>query len=264
MGRVSCEVAIEPRTIADAQRVRWQVYAEEERLLPARAGEGRHQIDARDVDDGTIHLVAYVDGQPAGTVRLLEGRRGTPTASHFGLDLEDKFDLRDFAAADIVPAEVTRYCVMRRYRGAGVAMALHAALQVVSRSRGITHWVAAANMQTDFEDDAALAYRLLRARGLTDSVLRAWPRAATARPIAPHRPFYTDGQRAQARSGDSRGLPIPPILALFAMRLGARYVGAPAYDGHFNVFALPLVVTLRRNSICTSPPRSLFPMSEES
>jgi hypothetical protein len=34
------------------------------------------------------------------------------------------------------------------------------------------------------------------------------------------------------------------VLALFAGKMGARYIGPPVYDRDFNVFATPLAVEL--------------------
>jgi hypothetical protein len=37
---------------------------------------------------------------------------------------------------------------------------------------------------------------------------------------------------------------MPRTLSLYANKMGARYVGPPAYDPYFGVFALPLVAPL--------------------
>jgi putative hemolysin len=233
-----CVIARTEQEIIDAQRVRWKVYVEEEELLPASAGSDGREIDARDDCEGTTHLLVYDGLEPVGTVRLLEPSGG------LGLDLESKFDLGALSAPGIAPAEVTRFCVLRRYRCTGVTTALFSGLHEESARRGITHWVAGANMGTDCADDAALAYRVACEQELMSPRFHTEPRAHELTATARQRRCYTDEQRLRARGGDLAGLELPRTLSLFAKRMGARYIGSPAYDAYFNVFALPLVATL--------------------
>ena len=241
-----CATAHTPRQIADAQRVRWRVYGEEEHLLPPSAAvEDGREVDARDADDAAVHLVVYAGDEPVGTVRLLLARSGAGArpGGRLGLDLDANVDLGALCEAGVVAAEITRYCVLRRYRCTGVAKMLYGALQTESRRRAITCWLAAANMETDYAEDAALAYELLRARNLVDARWRAEPRRAHAVRSQRRRPWYTDEQRRRAASGDGANLPLPRTLTLFAIRMGARFIGPPMYDDYFNVFALPLVAS---------------------
>lgn len=233
------------REIVDAQRVRWRVYGEEERLLPPSACREGREIDVHDQDPDTVHILAYVRGEPVGTVRLLPARPMHRRArGGFGLDLESKFHLGGLSAPGLVLAEVTRYCVLRRYRCTGVTRALYAGLQVESRRRGITHWLAAANMETDCAEDAALAYRLVCARQLVDERFRAEPRAGLPAQTLRRQSCYSEAERRSGREGALDHLALPRTLALFATRMGGRYIGPPVYDPYFNVFALPLVAPL--------------------
>lgn len=233
-----CVIARTARQIKDAQRLRWTVYGEEEGILPPSAQTDGREIDARDYCEGTTHFLVYEGQEAVGTVRLLEPRGG------LGLDLDATFDLGALSAPGIAPAEVTRYCVLRQYRRTRVTATLFSALFAESARRGVTHWVAGANMGTDCAEDAALAYRVACAQRLLDDRFHAAPRAHE-RPETPRRrPGYTEEQRSRARDGELTGLELPRTLSLFANRMGARYIGSPAYDAYFNVFALPLVATL--------------------
>jgi L-ornithine Nalpha-acyltransferase len=244
MAALRCAIARTAAEVADAQRVRWRVYGEEERMLPPSAGQGGREIDARDDDGFAIHVLVYAGDEPVGTVRLLlpRARGGGPAGGRLGLNLEEKFEVRT-SRAGALAAEVTRYCVLRRYRCTCVVKMLHDALRAESHRRGITCWLAAANMETDWAEDAALAYRLIRARNMVDADWSAEPRVSAGQPLARRRPWYTDEQRRSAAGGDDGGLPLPRTLALFARRMGARFIGPPAYDAEFNVFALPLVAS---------------------
>jgi putative hemolysin len=247
--RFRCAIARTAREIRDAQHVRWRVYGEEEKLLPASACLDGREIDARDDREETLHLIVYVAGEAVGTVRLLQAEAGTMArkGGRLGLALESKVDLAGLAAPEIVPAEITRYCVLRQYRCTRVTQALLSGLRDESERRGITHWVAGANMETDCAEDAALAYRVAHDKNLISSRFRAEARAphlarTPGTPRARH--CYTREQRLRALAGDRAGLELPRILALFARWMGARFIGAPLYDAQFKVFALPLVAAL--------------------
>jgi len=234
-----CVVACNEQQRAEAAHLRREVYCEEEgmALLP--------ELPELERSDSISHLVAYWGAEPVGSLRLVmaaPGRRSN--LGRFGLELEACFELSAFEVPGVVLAEVTRFCVRRRFRGSRVAGALFDLLRLESRRRGVTHWVAAANMETDFPEDAELAYRLIQAGGLLDDT---WQAGACGPPSAPpfrSRPAFTSEQRLKASRGDWVGLRLPRTLSLFATKMGARYIGPPVYEPRFGVFALPLAVDL--------------------
>jgi putative hemolysin len=220
--------------IEDAQRVRHIVYREEEGLLPLGVAAPPRETCARDYEEGTTHLLVRDGAEPVGTVRLLVPAGG------LGLDLAEKVDLRALQTPGGRLGEVTRYCVLRSHRHTGVARALFEALCAESVRLGLSSWVAGANMATDVPEDAAMIRRVADARGLCAPHVDAPSRrGAPARPRE-QRPFYTEEQRRRAESSLAT-LPLPPALALFSRRMGARFFGEPVYDPYFNVFAMPLV-----------------------
>jgi hypothetical protein len=255
-----CARATTPREIGDAQRVRFRVYVEEERLLPASAGHGGREIDERDDDESAVHLVAYDDGEPVGTVRLVLARPAPDARPALGLDLESTFAVTaPRPQPRVVAAEVTRYCVARSHRGTRVAAMLYARLRAESARREITHWFAAANMQTDWPEDAALAYELVRRRRLVDADFVATPRRPAPARLPGRLRCYTNEERRRARRGDDGALALPRPVALFAARMGARYIGPPAYDARFGVFALPLVASPGYSRVSTSTTNPVRP-----
>src|SRR5690242_12014286 len=148
MSNIRLVVADSRRQVTECQRLRYQVYVEQERMLESSACCQGLELDARDFSAECTHLLAYAGHELAGTVRLLRPLASSARSGRFGLELESKFVLSGFCAPTIVPAEVARYCVLDRYRGTRVAAALFSGLLSESVRRGITHWVAAANMQT--------------------------------------------------------------------------------------------------------------------
>ena len=264
MNRYTCDLARNPGEIREAQRLRFRVYGQEENMLPAQACLDGRERDARDTGGGAIHFIVRAGEEVVGTVRLLPASTGSTNAARLGLDLSTKLDLAALAAPGIVPAEITRFCVLRAYRGTGVTPALFAALRAESERRGITHWLAAANTETDFAEDALLAYQVARAKKLVNTNLRIAARGAAAitSTTARKRPFYTPAERLRARSGlpALAEMDLPRTLSAFARRMGARFTGEPFYEPDFGVFALPLVVVLAEADarVCTS---TTYPVS---
>jgi putative hemolysin len=253
-----CIIARTAREIEDAQRLRWRVYGDEESLLPASICDGGREIDARDFLDSTVHFLIYAGQDPVGTVRLLQSSaEETRHGRRLGLDLESKCDLGALSAPGIVAAEVTRYCVLREYRSTGVTSALFSALFAESSRRGITHWVAGANMETDCAEDAVLAYRVAREKRLVTDRSFTEPRAHELPETPRRRPYYTPEQRSRGLGGALEGIPLPRTLSLFAKRMGARFIGSPVYDAYFNVFALPLIAALADIGEARSPLKSV-------
>jgi putative hemolysin len=239
-----CIIATTEQEIMDAQRVRAAVYVEEEGLLPASASVGGREIDDLDYLDTTVHFLVYAGSEPVGTVRLLRAGAGRAEGKSLGLDIESKIDLGALAVHGVVAGEVTRFCVLRRYRRTGVTAALFAGLHAESARLGITHWVAGANMETDCPEDAVLAYRVASEKNLVNPRFSAEPRDRALPKTPRKRPYYTEEQRRRVQDGDLAGIELPRTLSLFAAGMGARYIGPPVFDAYFDIFALPLVAAL--------------------
>ncbi|HET9932748.1 MAG TPA: GNAT family N-acetyltransferase [Polyangiaceae bacterium] len=244
-------VASTEQEIRDAQRVRFRVYVDEERMLARRAGAEELDSDERDFCPYTTHVLVYRRGEPVGTVRLLRPRT-SPDADlgrlDLDLDLSSNFRLSGFAREGLRLGEVTRFCVLRSHRGSSAAALLFSALCRESVRHSITHWVAAANTQTDDAEDAEVLSQIVVKKSLGSPEFAARP-LTTAVSREPTRRIYSAEEVRLARAGRCESLELPPVLSLFARRMGALYIGPPAYDAHFNVFAMPLVSRVRD---CTS------------
>jgi predicted GNAT family N-acyltransferase len=242
---VVARVAASSKEIADAQRVRNQVFVMEKGLLCHGPVGAEQEVDAYDELGTTVPFIAYVDDVAVGTVRLL---RPDPEVSRaigqpLGLDLASRYDLRPFVAAGASVAEVSRLCVVPELRGGAVLGGLYLAMLRESERMGLTHWVAAGNAETDALEDAEIAYQIAGLRGLVSSEWHVEPWPSTDAPRPPTRPFYSEDERARARAGDLRGLRLPRTLETFA-RLAGRYMGHPARERSYTVCSLPLVVDL--------------------
>jgi L-ornithine Nalpha-acyltransferase len=248
MPSLELSVGRDERQIRDALELRYRVYGDEG-LIGDDHPDGRAGT-AADFSARTTHLLVHDGREPVGTLRLTGARRTRePDSSELGFEIEASFALGGFADPAITPAEVTRFCVLRRCRGSRVTAMLYAGLLEECARLGLSHLVASANMETDSAEDAALAYRAIEARCLLDSRFRAVPKTSVLPPPEPRRTLYGREQRASSLRDDAARIKLPRALSLFATSMHARYIGPPNYEPRFNVFALPLVAevaTMRR------------------
>ena len=231
--------------IADAQRVRNQVFVREKGLLSDRATTLDREMDNYDGLETTLHFVAYVDDAPVGTARLIGPNQDVARAigQPLGIDLASRYDLDPFTVTGISLAEVSRMCIVEEHRGTAVLCELYLAMYRESLRVGLTHWVGAGNAETDALEDAEIAYRIAGRDGLVSARWRVVPRSNASAAGPSTRPFYSPADRARARAGDLEGLRLPRTLATFA-HLAARYMGQPIRERGYTVCSLPLVVDL--------------------
>ncbi|RKI45292.1 GNAT family N-acetyltransferase [Corallococcus sp. AB004] len=245
MPSLSCRVATAQRELDDALRIRYRVFGEEMRMLGPKRPRAPRETDCFDTLRTTSHVVVYSGAEPVATARLL-----TPNAevaafadTLVGLDIEKKLDLSELVAPGRVFAETTRYCVTRSHRNSAV-LRLQAGLYRESRRRGVTHWIAAANMETDSQEEADLYFLAAARQGWVSDGFRVRTREFPSPPAEPLAARLTAEQRTHARQGHLSALRMPSVLSLFADKLGARFIAPPHFDPAFNRFTVPLVAAL--------------------
>lgn len=241
-----CRVATTQRELDDALRIRWAVFGGELGLIAGRAPPSRREVSCFDTLETTVHLVVYAEGEPVATVRMLlpNPQVALVTGGRLGIEMEQKLDLSGVGVPGQVFAETARFCVLERWRHSEAVARLQAGLYEESRRRGVTHWIAAANLDTDSEEDARLIFRVAAYRGWQSMRwrVRAW--GSQEAPAMASDPFYTASERARAREGRLDGLRMPRAPGLFARKMGARFISEPLYDAGFRRFTLPLVAAL--------------------
>jgi hypothetical protein len=245
MTSLCCRVATTQRQLDDALRVRWAVFGEL-RLQGGDVPSAPREVSCFDTLETTIHLVVYAGGEPVATSRLLLPNEevALATRGRLGIELEQKMDLSGLSGPGLLFAESTRLCILAPWRHSEVLVRLMAGLYEESRRRGVTHWIASANMETDSAEDARVIYEVAAHRGWVNQRWRVWGRGPSSAPSVPRAPFYTPSERMFARQGRLGGLRMPRVLSLFARKVGARFVAGPLYDAGFHRFSLPLVATL--------------------
>jgi putative hemolysin len=246
MTTLSYRVATTQRQLDDATRLRWEVFGSELGLLERTTVVAPREVNCFDTLATTAHIIVYADEVPVATTRLLlpnpevaRLNRGT-----LGIDLESKVDLSGLGGQNLVFAETTRFCILKAWRHSEVLMWLHAGLHQESHRRGVTHWIASANTETDSAEDARILFQVALHQGLLSTRWRARTLAYPKPPEVPTAPIYSPEERERARQGRLEGLRLPRVLSLFSRKLGARFIAEPLYDACFRRFSLPLVAAL--------------------
>lgn len=210
--RLSVALARSAADVADAQRLRFKVFAEE---LGARiAGADGH--DADELDPFCDHLIVRDDDslRVIGTYRILPPHRAREAGRLYA---DSEFDLTRLSHLRPALIEIGRSCVHRDYRSGAAILQLWAGLAQYMKLHGYRHLIGCAS--ASLADGGMLAARVrdeLQAY-LTDPEYRVFPRLPF-----PHEKI----ERAVSCE-------MPPLLKGY-LRVGARVCGEPAWDPDFN------------------------------
>lgn len=215
--------------VRDAQRLRYQVFANEmgARLPVTMAG---HDIDL--FDDYCEHLLVRDghSGEVIGTYRVL-----TPAQSKRvgGTYTDTEFDLTRLRFMRERMVELGRSCVHANHRHGGVILALWGALfEFMSRNQ-LDTMIGCASIPMLHNgvvsgDAAASMWKQLAKTNLASIEFHVRPRL----------PLPIDELDAD--------LPVePPALIKGYLRLGAKILGAPAWDPDFNTADLPMMMQVK-------------------
>lgn len=211
-----------------AQRLRYAVFAGEmgARLDTPLAG---HDVDL--FDDFCEHLLVREEasGEVIGTYRVLTPVQAARVGGFYS---DTEFDLTRLRALRERMVELGRSCVHPGHRQGGVILALWGALAEFMARNRLDTMIGCASIPMLHEgvvrgDAAASIWRQLRQTHLA-------PIEFQVRPRLPLPVEHLD---------DS--LPVePPALIRGYLRLGARVLGAPAWDPDFNTADLPMLMRL--------------------
>lgn len=228
MGKISVGWARHQDEVRKAQRLRYQVFAlEMGAILPATLSG--HDIDR--FDDFCEHLLVrdVASQQVIGTYRVL-----TPTqAARAGSTYSDgEFDLSRLQDLRPRMVELGRSCVHADFRHGGVILALWGALAEFMARNQLDTMIGCASipMQHNGVSSAHAAASIWRQLGqthLAGSEYRVTPRLALPVELL-----------------DSSLDVAPPALIKGYLRLGAKVLGAPAWDPDFNSADLPMMMRI--------------------
>ncbi len=210
------------------QRLRYRIFADEmgARLSTSLPG---HDIDL--FDNYCEHLLVRdeVTQEVVGTYRLLTPVQAGRVGSTYS-DLE--FDLTRLRSLRERMVELGRSCVHPDYRTGGVIMALWGALAEFMVRNKLDTMIGCASIPMLHNgvasgDVAASIWQQLKTTHLAPIEQHVYPRLAL--PVAQF---------------DSSLVVEPPALIKGYLRLGARILGAPAWDPDFNTADLPMLMRI--------------------
>ncbi|MCO5977486.1 GNAT family N-acetyltransferase [Ideonella oryzae] len=217
--------------VREAQALRYRVFAQEMGASlrpPPGTPEG---LDVDLFDDFCEHLIVRSlpqDDRPAqviGTYRVL-----TPGAARRagGYYSDTEFDLTRLRPLRERLAELGRSCVDPDHRSGGVILALWGALASFMDQNGLDAMVGCASISMRDGGHAAASIW----QRLSQSHL-----APVEHQVRPRHPLPVDEL--------NQALPVePPALIKGYLRVGAKVLGAPAWDPDFNTADLPMLMRL--------------------
>jgi putative hemolysin len=215
--------------VREAQRLRYSVFCGEmgARLSTPLPG---HDVDV--FDDFCEHLLVRDEpsGQVIGTYRVLTPAQAQRVGSTYS---DTEFDLTRLRALRERMVELGRSCVHANHRHGGVILALWGALaEFMSRNR-LDVMIGCASIPMLHNgavsgDVAASVWRQLQASHLAPIEWQVRPRL----------PLPVDRL-------DSSLAVEPPALIKGYLRLGAKVLGAPAWDPDFNTADVPMLMRLQ-------------------
>lgn len=226
--RLSVSLASDADTVRAAQRLRYQVFAEE---LGARLPTRIPGIDHDVFDPYCQHLVVRDEASAAvvGTYRILAPEAARHVGSYYA---ETEFDLVRLAALRPRLVEIGRACVHPDYRTGAVIVLLWSGLARYMREHGHDYLLGCASVSMhDGGHAAASLYQKLLPEAACPPEYQVFPRCPL--PLA-----ALDGQRP---------VTVPPLLRGY-LKAGAWICGAPAWDPDFNTADLPLLLPMARMS----------------
>jgi putative hemolysin len=227
-GKIQVTWARHQDEVREAQRLRYQVFAVEMGAnLPSKMPG--HDVDL--FDDYCEHLLVrdVATQQVIGTYRALTPPQAKRAGSTYS-DLE--FDLTRLRTLRSRMVELGRSCVHAEHRHGGVILALWGALAQFMSSNQLDTMIGCASIPMQHKGSpaghaAASIWRQVRQTHLASIDWHVTPRLAL--PLD--------------RLDDSLDVE-PPALIKGYLRLGAKVLGAPAWDPDFNSADLPMMMRI--------------------
>jgi putative hemolysin len=216
------------KEVAEAQRLRYKVFAEEMGATLSSAGEG---IDRDIFDNYCEHLLVRekTENKVIGTYRILSPDQAKKIGSYYA---ETEFDLTRLQHLSEQMVEVGRSCVHQDYRDGTTITQLWSGLAQYMLQHNHGYMIGCASISmADGGHVAASIYRKL-------SGLYAAPIEYSVFPRCPL-PLQALTQNLAA--------PVPPLLKGY-LRLGAYICGEPAWDPEFNTADLFILLPMSRLS----------------
>jgi putative hemolysin len=216
------------KEIAEAQRLRYKVFAEEMGATLPSAGE---ETDRDIFDRYCEHLLVRdsIENRVIGTYRILSPSQAEKIGGYYS---ETEFDLTRLQHLSDRMVEVGRSCVHRDYRDGATITQLWGGLAQYMLQHNHEYLIGCASISmADGGHVAASIYHKLHRLYAAPTEYSVFPRC----PL----PLHALNQNLDA--------PVPPLLKGY-LRLGAYICGEPAWDPEFNTADLFILLPMSRLS----------------
>lgn len=218
--------------VREAQRLRYQVFAEEMGAVLPKTVPG-HDLDL--FDDFCEHLLVRdgATGQVIGTYRVLTPTQAKRVGSFYS---DTEFDLTRLRTLRDRMVELGRSCVHRDHRTGGVIMALWGALADFMVRNQLDTMIGCASIPMQHQG----AHGVVGGGHAAASIwhkLKDTHLASVEFHVRPRLPLPVDRL-------DTTLDVEPPALIKGYLRLGAKILGAPAWDPDFNSADLPMIMRI--------------------
>ena len=228
-------------------KVRHEVFINETGYLQKKNG-GDLESDVYDKLDTTIHFLAYCEGQPAGTVRLIlpNKQNARDKKTNFGLPMEELFDIRNYKSSNLSIAEISGSSVINKFKSTKTILYLWKVLMDFALSNGITDLVTNVNPETDMLCDAYILYDYLKLKNYVDNELIVEPRKPDIGRVRNFR--FPLLQRICCNNNYNSemltNIKMPRTLKLFT-KVGGLFTGEPVYSEKIDMCAMPMNLKLQ-------------------
>ncbi len=224
---LSVGLAINEREILAAQKLRYQIFAEE---LGARLNPRMPGVDQDIFDPYCEHLVVRDEdtGMIVGTYRILSPNKARAIGAYYS---ESEFDLTRLQHLRSRMVEIGRSCVHRDHRNGATIALLWSGLAKYMMQHGYEYLIGCASISMADGGHAATSIYHRLADHLSPIEFRVFPRCRL--------PMEALRQDMKAD--------VPPLIKGY-LRAGAYICGEPAWDPDFNTADLPILMPLSRIS----------------
>ena len=223
--RLYLSIARTPAEVAEAQRLRYKVFAEE--MGAQVSGTGGLDIDG--FDDFCDHLLVRESSthQVIGTYRILSPHQASQAGGYYSAG---EFDLSRITHLFDRTVEVGRACVHQDYRSGGTITMLWAGLAKYMQMHHYEYMIGCASVpMNDGGHAAASLFNRLKDDYMSPPEYRVFP----------HNPLPIDALNQEMQ------VACPPLIKGY-LRLGAYICSEPAWDAYFNTADMLVMLPLSR------------------
>jgi putative hemolysin len=223
--RLYISLARNPAEVAEAQRLRYKVFADEMGAQLSDSGG----LDVDGFDDYCDHLLVResATNQVVGTYRILSPHQANEAGGYYSAA---EFDLTRLSHLFASTVEVGRACVHKNYRNGGTITMLWAGLAKYMQMHHYEYMIGCACIPIyDGGHMAASLYNKLKDEYMSPSEYRVFP----------HNPLPI------ASLNKDMQVVCPPLIKGY-LRLGAYICGEPAWDAYFNTADMLVMLPLSK------------------